>query len=113
MTLYNAGRRREVVGLVDSGATISVLPFDIGLELGAVWNEQEAVISLGGVGRGISAMELWVAATVDSYAPINLVFAWSQSNNIPVLFGQFNFFQEFDVHFYRSQFEFEINPKSK
>ncbi|MEH2066959.1 MAG: hypothetical protein V7K47_02105 [Nostoc sp.] len=29
----------EVVGLVDSAATINVLPYEIGVQLGATWDE--------------------------------------------------------------------------
>ncbi len=29
----------EVVGLVDSGSTVNVLPYGAGLQLGAVWDE--------------------------------------------------------------------------
>lgn len=40
--------RIEVVGLVDSGATVNVLPYEVGLRLGATWDEQQAVIQLAG-----------------------------------------------------------------
>lgn len=29
----------EVVGLVDSGSTVNVLPYGVGLQLGAAWDE--------------------------------------------------------------------------
>ncbi|WP_367275296.1 hypothetical protein [Microcoleus sp. CAWBG58] len=35
----------EVMGLLDTGATMNVLPYEIGLQLGAVWDEQTFVIS--------------------------------------------------------------------
>ena len=35
----------DVFGLVDSGATINVLLFSIGQQLGAIWDSQKAVIS--------------------------------------------------------------------
>lgn len=38
----------EAIGLVDSGATINVLPFDIEVSLGAVWEEQKAIIPSAG-----------------------------------------------------------------
>jgi hypothetical protein len=105
-------RELEVVGLVDSGAMLSVLPYQVGLDLGAVWNENEAKLSLGGGFRGIPAMELALVGKVSTFPPVNLFFAWSRSDDVRLILGQYNFFQEFDVHFYRSRFEFEIFPKS-
>jgi len=42
---------------------------------------------------------------------IRLVFAWTQAENAPIIFGQMNFFLEFDVCFYRSQSLFDIRLK--
>ncbi len=36
------------------------------------------------------------------------MFAWADSNDVPVLLGQTNFFMEFNVCFYRSQNYFEV-----
>ncbi|MEQ9621586.1 MAG: hypothetical protein RLO37_06490 [Coleofasciculus chthonoplastes F1-TOW-03] len=41
-----------------------------------------------------------------------LLFAWVQRPNTPLILGQTNFFLEFDVCFYRSKLEFEVKPKS-
>ncbi|MBI4670707.1 MAG: hypothetical protein HY741_03435 [Chloroflexi bacterium] len=90
-----------------------VLPYHIGLELGARWDAEAATLSLGGSFRGVPAMELAVVGSVGSFLPVNLFFAWSQSDDVRVILGQYNFFQEYDVHFYRSQFAFEVNPKSR
>jgi hypothetical protein len=38
----------EAVGLVDSGATVNVLPYELGLELGGVWDDHRAIIQLAG-----------------------------------------------------------------
>jgi len=35
----------------------------------------------------------------------------SQSNDVPLLLGHVNFFAEFDVCFYTSQFAFEVSLK--
>ncbi|GET40546.1 hypothetical protein [Microseira wollei] len=103
----------EVVGLVDSGATVNVLPYEIGIQLGAVWNEREAIIRLSGNLGNQPAMPLSVMAEIGEFAPVRLVFAWVKSANAPLILGQTNFFLEFDVCFYRSRFEFEIKPKSE
>ena len=37
LTLERKGSVKEVFGLLDSGSTVNVLPYNTGLELGAVW----------------------------------------------------------------------------
>ncbi|WP_442949815.1 hypothetical protein [Nostoc sp.] len=51
-------------------------------------------------------------AVVGQFEPIQLVFAWTQATNVPLILGQVNFFMEFDVCFYRLHLQFEISPKS-
>jgi len=34
----------NAVGLVDSGATVNVLPYRLGIQLGAVWDDRKATI---------------------------------------------------------------------
>ena len=41
-------QRIEVVGLVDSGATVNVLPYEVSIRLGATWNDRKATIRLAG-----------------------------------------------------------------
>lgn len=38
----------QVMALLDTGASVNVLPYDIGLQLGAVWEEQTTVVTLAG-----------------------------------------------------------------
>lgn len=109
--LFYGGQQLEVVGLVDSGAMLNVIPNRVGLELGLVWEEIQREVLLGGTYGEIIAKVIVVEGQVGEFPPVNLIFAWSSNDNIRVILGQYNFFQEFDVHFYRSKFEFEINPK--
>ncbi|MEN0046513.1 MAG: hypothetical protein AAF806_05615 [Bacteroidota bacterium] len=101
----------EVVGLVDIGATINVLPFDIGISLGATWDEQKAIIPLAGNLQQSLAQPLLLDAQVGEYPIVKLAFAWVKHNEVPLILGQTNFFAEFDIAFYRSRFEFEVVPK--
>jgi hypothetical protein len=39
---------------------------------------------------------------------VRLVFAWTQAQDAPVLFGQVNFFMECEVCFYRADGSFEV-----
>lgn len=48
---------------------------------------------------------------ISDFKKINLVSAWTKSDDVRLLLGQVNFFSEFDVCFFRSQGFFEIKPK--
>ena len=106
---YN-NRQIEVIGLVDSGATVNVLPYDVGLQLGAAWEDRKATLRLAGSLGKRPAMPLFVMAQVGEYAPVRLAFAWVASNDVPLILGQTNFFLEFEVCFNRSSLEFEVKP---
>lgn len=111
-TIRYKEQQMSVVGLVDSGATVNVLPYEVGLQLGERWDEQKAILRLAGnLGRS-QAMPFFVMATVGDFPPVRLAFAWVNVANAPLILGQTNFFIEFDVHFYRSRLEFEIEPKT-
>jgi len=101
----------EVVGLVDSAATVNVLPYEVGIRLGAIWDDRKATIRLAGSPGNINAMPLFVTAQVGEVS-VRLAFAWARSNNVPLILGQTNFFMEFDVCFYRSKLEFEVRSRS-
>ncbi len=110
--LHREGRTVESLGLVDSGATINVMPYELGLQLGAIWEDSRAIIQLAGNLGNQPAMPFFAMAQVGDIAPIQLAFAWTRSPNAPLILGQANFFMEFDVCFYRSKMEFEVKPKS-
>lgn len=112
MILLRGDRSIETVGLVDSGATVNVLPYDVGSELGIIWDDRKAIIQLAGNLSNQPAMPFSVTVKIGNFASTELVFAWVRSLNVPLILGQTNFFLEFDVCFYRSMSEFEVNPKS-
>jgi hypothetical protein len=56
---------------------------------------------------------LLVHAHVSDFASVPLVFAWTRAENVPVLLGQVNFFEEFDVCFHRARRQFELEPARK
>ena len=101
-----------VSGLFDTGASVNVLPYSVGLELGYIWEQQTTALSLAGNLAQYEARAVIVQAFVEQFEPVQLVFAWTQSTNVPLILGQVNFFMEFDVCFYRAQLQFEISPKS-
>lgn len=112
LLLRRGSQTVETAGLVDSGATVSVLPYELGLELGGIWDERSAIIQLAGNLSNQPAMPFSATVEIGDFAPTQLVFAWVRSLNVPLILGQTNFFLEFDVCFYRSRSEFEVNPKA-
>lgn len=102
----------EIAALLDTGASVNVLPSSVGIQLGAVWEEQTTSVTLAGNLAAVEARGLLVSAQISNFAPVQLVFAWSLSDDAPLLLGWMNFFLEFDVCFYRSQLAFEIRPKA-
>ena len=103
----------EVLALLDTGASVNVLPYSLGIQLGAVWEEQTTSVTLAGNLASVEARGLLVSAKIGDFDPVRLVFAWSLSDDAPLLLGRMNFFLEFDVCFYRSQLAFEVSPKSR
>ena len=114
LTLTLGSQSVEALGLLDTGAAVNVLPFQIGLALGAVWEEQTTVVPLVGNLGQFEARTLIVAATHPQIIPnrsVRLIFAWTRLETAPIIFGQMNFFVEFNVCFYRSQNWFDVMPK--
>jgi hypothetical protein len=103
----------HVHGLLDSGATVNVLPYGLGLRLGARWESQKTAVTLTGNLAAHEARALLLDARIAEFAPVPLVFAWSRAENVPLLLGQVNFFDRFDVKFSGAQRQFEIEPARK
>lgn len=97
-------------GLIDSGATVNVLPYGLGTRLGAVWSAQTTSLILSGNLAKQEARALLLDARVAGFAAVPLVFAWTLAENVPLLLGQVNFFDAFDVCFHRSRRQFEVEP---
>lgn len=111
LTLSFDGQSSNIEGLLDTGASVNVLPYEVGTELGLIWeNETLSVLLAGNLAR-FEARAVVVAAQISSFPPVDLAFAWTQASNVPLILGQANFFFEFDVCFSRSRSEFEIRPR--
>lgn len=108
-----ATKSTEVPALLDTGATVNVLPFSCGTDLGFEWSRQTTTIQLGGNLSTAEARVVAVLAVVGDFPPVRLAFAWTRSDQVPVILGQMNFFMEFDVCFFRSRQLFEIRPAQR
>lgn len=111
LTLSFQRQTINTAGLLDTGASVNVLPYRIGIELGAIWEQQTTTLQLTGNLAQYEARLLLVSAIVDPFQPVRLAFAWSAAEHVPLLLGQTNFFMEFNVCFYRSELTFEVSPK--
>ncbi|WP_448600015.1 retroviral-like aspartic protease [Thermoleptolyngbya sp.] len=112
ITLTYRNQAVETIALLDTGASVNVLPYEVGLQLGAVWEEQTVPIQLSGNLAQLEARGLVLSATVGEFPSVLLAFAWTQSQEAPLILGHMNFFLEFDICFYRADLAFELRPRS-
>ena len=111
LTLSLSSQSLNAEGLLDTGASVNVLPYELGLQLGLIWEDETLSVLLAGNLAQFEARAVIVDAQVSSFPMVNLAFAWTQATNLPLILGQANFFFEFDVCFFRARSEFEICPK--
>ena len=108
ITLSYANFSISANALLDSGSTVNLLPYDIGLRLGAIWEEQTVRLPLAGNLARVEAKGLFVQVQIGNLESVRLAFAWAQADHVPLILGQTNFFREFDVCFQRSRSTIEI-----
>jgi hypothetical protein len=85
--------------LLDTGSTVNLLPYDIGLQLGAIWEKQTVRLPLAGNLAKVEARGLFLDIQIGDLEPVRLAFAWVLAKLVPLILGQTNFFREFDVCF--------------
>jgi len=105
------GQSLNAQGLLDTGASVNVLPYELGLQLGLIWEDETLSVMLAGNLARFEARAVIVDAQVSLFSMVNLAFAWTQATDVPLILGQANFFFEFDVCFFRTRSEFEVRPK--
>jgi hypothetical protein len=88
LILRRGDRSIDAVGLVNSGATVNVLPYELGIQLGAEWDDRKAIIQLSGNLGNQPAMPLAATAEIETFPPTKLLFAWIRSPNAPLILGQ-------------------------
>jgi hypothetical protein len=108
ITLSHVGFSVSTNALLDTGSTVNLLPYDIGLHLGAIWEGQTVRLPLTGNLARVEARGLFVQVKIGNLEPVRLAFAWAQASQVPLILGQTNFFREFDVCFQRSRSTVEI-----
>lgn len=108
--ISSANASFPVMGLLDSGTTFSVIPYDLGLRLGLNWSSFAHSVVLGGSVKGSVAKLVPLTVTIPPFAPETQLFAWSPTNTVPILLGTASFFFNFDVFLCRRHSYFEIQP---
>jgi hypothetical protein len=102
-------RQVETHALVDSGSALNVMPWTVGLRLGASWDHLDTSVKLTGSLGAAEAKALIVEGVIAGLSAVRLVFAWTKSDAVPILLGQVNFFMEFDVCFFRKSGVFDVS----
>lgn len=103
--------RMTVPALVDSGATVNVLPRDVGEQMGLEWESLQGILPSAGTIHHRPALALPLFVKVPQLPPQRLLFAWSElstHDHMAVLLGQTNFFDEYYVDFRKPDGYFDI-----
>lgn len=87
IALLTENQTLDVSGLLDTGASVNVLPYQLGLQLGLVWETQTTSIKLTGNLANLPARVVIVSAQVANFEPVRLAFAWTRSNETPLILG--------------------------
>jgi hypothetical protein len=75
LTLTYGDRAINAQGLLDTGSSVNVLPYGLGLQLGAIWGNQKLTLPLGGNLARFEAKAILVRANIDRFKSVDMVFA--------------------------------------
>jgi len=84
VTLSHTGSSISANALLDTGSAINLLPYDIGLQLGAIWEAQTVRLPLAGNLAKVVARGLFVQVQIGNLEPVRLAFAWAQASQVPL-----------------------------
>lgn len=112
VNLRLGGNEIHELAMIDSGADVCVLPRQIGVNLGALWEDQYEVVGLAGLTENLESRRITLNVTVGNLPSIMVPFAWTNSDDVPVILGQSGFFSQFDICFFRSQGKIALKPSS-
>jgi hypothetical protein len=82
LTLSYGNNSIETSGLLDTGASVNVMPYQIGLQLGARWEQQNTSVQLTRNLANLPAYGLLITATVAQFTPVCLAFAWTRAEKL-------------------------------
>lgn len=84
------------------------MPYQLGLALGARWDDQSRDIVLSGNLANYEAKGIVLEGSISNTSRARLAFAWTRSETVPLILGQANFFMTYEVCFFRSRNYFEV-----
>ncbi len=95
--------------LLDSGSMVNLLPYRVGQALGAAWGSTTPVSLTGALGK-LPAYALKVETQIGDFPPQILTYAWTRSDDAPLILGLVNFFLKYNVCFFAADGTIEIAP---
>jgi hypothetical protein len=76
LQLSYQGKTIETEGMIDTGSTVNVLPYDLGTELGLQWDSYNIELELAGNLRNIESRAVLLNVTIDEFPIIRLLIGW-------------------------------------
>jgi hypothetical protein len=106
--LERAGKTATEVALVDSGAGMSVLPHQLGLEFGFDWANARPGIALRGFTSADDTRLVFLNVGVQPFEKFLNIFLWVKNPSARLILGQANFFAHFEITFLSKQQTFSL-----
>jgi hypothetical protein len=106
--LHHHERIVRAEALVDSGASISILPYEVGQALGLNWETSAQGVEIKGRVRAENSRKILVGLEVAPFESFLNLFLWVKDSEIPLVLGQINFFAHFDIRFSASKQIFSL-----
>ncbi len=85
------------IALLDSGAAMSVMPFELGVRLGLDWDTSLKGSGLGNLVKPEDSRLVFLDVLIDPFKPFKNVFVWINTDDVRFVVGQANFLAHFDV----------------
>jgi hypothetical protein len=103
----SAVQKVSVIALVDSGASINLLPYSVGQALGFDWESAETGPPISGTVQSESRI-VKAKVTIGSLDEVELSFCWIKHDNVRLLLGHNDFFAHFTVCFLTRELKFSL-----
>ena len=82
--------------LIDSGADVSIISYENGLELGLALEKDEYISDLGGISGSIPVVYRMLQMQIEDYL-FDTKIAWSLGKKVPEILGRVDVFDKFDI----------------
>lgn len=95
--------------LVDSGADISVIPYEAGIYLGFQLESAESIADIEGIGGSMPFVIRELQIAIGEYE-FSARVAWSLSDEVPYLLGRMDIFDRFRIEFRKDELKTVFIP---